>query len=118
VAYFKKEAALGGQLSKEKDLSASLVMTEAIMSKDPSIKISVGTESGPNSSVWKIIGKSGSNDLYLFVRGLMGQRKISLHNSGKRIYAFLRDEFADNACESSGFPNPTRRIVEWNQPYT
>lgn len=86
------------------------------MPNDPSIKISVGTESGPNSSVWKIIGKSDSNDLYLFVRGLMRERKISLHKSGKRIYAFLKDEFADNARKSSGFPNPTRRIVEWKQP--
>ena len=86
------------------------------MSKDQSIKISVGTESGPNSSIWKIVGPKNSNDLYLYVRGLMRERKISLHASGKRIYAFLNDELSNNARERSGFPNPTRRIVEWDQP--
>jgi hypothetical protein len=86
------------------------------MSKKPSIKISVGTKSGPNSSIWNIIGSKKSNDLYLYVRELMWNRKISLHASGKRIYAFLNNEHADNARERSGFPHPTRKISEWDQP--
>lgn len=86
------------------------------MSKKSSIKISVGRKSGQNSSIWNIVGSKKSNDLYLYVRGLMGERKISLHASGKRIYAFLNDELADNARKSSGFRNPTRRIIEWDQP--
>ena len=46
----------------------------------------------------------------------MGGRKISLHASGKRIYAFLSGELAEEARRVSGFPGSTRRITEWNQP--
>ena len=78
------------------------------------LRISVGSTDGPKSAVWNIIGRS--TDLYLNTGPLMERQKLSIHASGKRIYAFINDDEADKARRSWGLPGQTRRIVEWTQP--
>lgn len=84
------------------------------MPKKDILRVCVGSWDGPKSSIWNIIGNS--SDLYLNPGPLMKERKLSIHASGQRIYAFLDDDKAEAARCRSGFPEPTRRIVEWMQP--
>lgn len=83
------------------------------MTHENIFRFAVGTHDGPKSSVWYISWTN--SDLYLMVRDLMGNRKISLHASGCRTYAFLDDNNAATAKQQSGFPGSTRRICEWYQ---
>ena len=84
------------------------------MTHETIFRFAVGKKDGPKSSVWN--ASWTNNDLYLMARDLMGNRKISLHKSGCRAYAFLCDNTANAARQQSGYPGETRRICEWRQP--
>ncbi len=84
------------------------------MSHNNVFRFAVGSKNGPKSSVWNVSWTNA--DLYLMIRDLMGDRKISLHKSGQRQYAFLDDKKASTARQVSGFPSQTRRISKWQQP--
>ncbi len=84
------------------------------MTHDTIFRFAVGKKDGPKSSVWNIFWKN--SDLYLMARDLMGNRKISLHKSGYRAYAFLDKDNADIARQQSGYPGATRGICKWRQP--
>lgn len=83
------------------------------MSQTP-FRFAVGLNGKPKSSVWDCAWTQC--DLYLMVRNLMGDRKISFHASGLRTYAFNKNEKAEAARRRSGYPGQTRRICQWCRP--
>ena len=99
-------------------LSAHGGAYEMAKSKTTTIRFAVGSPVGPKSAVWNVSFNTGKpNDIYLSPGPLMGNRKVSIHASGKRMYAFIDDEKAKEA-RMSGFPKETRRIECWEQPKT
>ena len=53
------------------------------------IRFCIGPWNGRYSSVWRIWGNPGDDNVYLGVRALLRYLKVSLHESGKFRVAFV-----------------------------
>ena len=62
-------------------------------------RLAVGRPDGPSSGVLRIWSPKGKSDVYASMRGIAGQVKISLHESGTYI-AGLTTQFAAKEVEA------------------
>lgn len=99
------------------NLSAGQNRCAMAKSKTKTVRFAVGSAAGPKSAIWNIVfNPNKPDDIYLSPGPLMGDRKVSIHASGIRGYAFNDDGKADDARKRAGFPKKTRGIESWRQP--
>ncbi|KKC04529.1 hypothetical protein [Mycobacterium nebraskense] len=60
------------------------------LDKPGTIRWASGSPDGPRSLTWQVVGARNSDDVYIGARGMMGDQKLSLHQSGVWRWAFTR----------------------------
>jgi hypothetical protein len=89
-------------------------------SKDAAFRFSVGDPNGARSFVYRVwaqdaaTGRANKSDVYLAVRGLAGQFKISLHESGQWQCSLTKP--GADFLRSAGYPLLSRHLTKWTRP--
>ena len=78
------------------------------------VRLAVGRSDGTSSGVIRIWSPKGKSDVYASMRGIAGQVKISLHESGYCI-AGLTKEFAAKEVEAVAAMGGGRHQSEWTR---
>lgn len=76
------------------------------------IRFAVGSVNGARSSTWRIWTSRNAPDVYLAVRNIAGQQKVSLHASGSWSHSFVSD---DKAARFRA-PGASRHMELWQRP--
>jgi hypothetical protein len=61
-----------------------------ILDKPGTIRWATQRPDGRRSLTWQVFGSRNSDDLYVYARGMMGEQKLSLHQSGVWRFAFTK----------------------------
>ena len=77
-------------------------------------RLAVGRPDGPSSGVLRIWSPKGKSDVYASMRGIAGQVKISLHESGSCI-AGLTAQFAAKEVEAVAAMGGVRHQNKWTR---
>ena len=77
-------------------------------------RLSVGRPDGPSSGVFRIWSPKGKSDVYASMRGIAGQVKISLHESGSCIAGLTR-EFAAKEVDAVAAMGGERHQSKWSR---
>ena len=78
------------------------------------VRVAVGSLAGPQSAVFRIWSPSGKSDVYASVRGIAGQVKISLHETGE-CNAGLTTQFAKKETAAVGAMGGSRHQSRWTR---
>ena len=81
---------------------------------DFTARLSVGRTDGPSSGVFRIWSPKTKSDVYASMRGIAGQVKISLHESGTCI-AGLTTQFAEKEVEAVAAMGGVRHQSKWTR---
>jgi hypothetical protein len=77
-------------------------------------RFAVGSAEGPRSAVWYLWTGKGTSDVYIAARALIGNLKVSLHESG-----VWRIAFTEEHKEGQASTHDKDRVIErWNRPYS
>ncbi len=80
------------------------------------LRFGVRAVSGHRAAIWKVWTPGGDkHDVYLACRGLGGQLKASLHESGNWHISFTQDFFESEFADSKLSP-PNRFVESWPRP--
>lgn len=77
-------------------------------------RLAVGGPNGPSSGTLRIWSPKGKGDIYASMRGIAGQVKISLHESGSCI-AGLTTQFATKQAEALAAMGGVRHQNQWTR---
>ena len=78
------------------------------------VRVAVGSLLGPRSSVFRIWSPLGKSDVYASVRGIAGEIKISLHETGA-CTAGLTSQFAKQETTVVNVMGGSRHQSRWNR---
>ena len=96
-------------------MSSELHPTQHVLSDGEFIaRLSVGGPDGPSSGAFRIWSPKGKSDVYASMRGIAGQVKISLHESGSCM-AGLNKEFAEKEAEAVEAMGGVRHQSKWTR---
>ena len=76
------------------------------------VRLAVGTASGPRSSTWRVWTSKNADDVYVAARSTAGLMKASLHESGSWQFGFIDGPKAVTWAQKVG----TRHLDLWQRP--
>ena len=79
------------------------------------VRVAVGSLLGPQSAIFRIWSPLGKSDVYASVRGIAGQVKISLHETGE-CNAGLTTQFAKREIAAVNAMGGSRHQSRWTRP--